>query len=458
MGHRPGDGWRLVSTSIVWFRRDLRLGDNPAWAAATSTSSQVVPLFVIDPDLWDRCSPRRIEMLTGHLSSLDRDLTEMGGRLRIERGAPADVVARVARETGSDLVQANADITPFARRRDEAVASEVDLRTWGGQWVHKPGTVLNQSGGTYQVFTPFYKAWIARHVDEWPEPGGVKLSDDPGGGWPDPVPDDGTYGEGAALARLDEFTRRVDAYPEERDRPDLDSTSRLSADLKWGTLAPRTILSTVGTASKARAAFVRQLAWRDFYAHLLAKFPHTLDGALKPDYDRIVWRHDPNGFEAWTRGLTGYPIVDAGMRQLVGEGYIHNRVRMLVGSFLVKDLLIDWRLGERHLRRHLVDGDTSQNVGNWQWVAGTGADAAPYFRVFNPVLQSKKFDPRGDYIRRWVPELASLDSEHIHAPFDATPLVLAEAGIEMGTTYPWPIVDHAEARERALAAYQRALG
>ncbi len=447
-----------MTTSIVWFRRDLRLTDNPAWAAATSTDSTVIPLFVVDPSLWDRCSPRRVATLVRHLTSLDRDLSERGGRLRIERGAPDAVLAAVARETGAGTVHVNADITPFAKRRDDAVASKVELRSWNGQWVHPPGTVLNQSGSTYQVFTPFHKAWLARDLDQWPEPGDAELSREPGDGWPQSASNDpGEAGEGAALSRLDAFTRRVDSYSNERDRPDLDSTSRLSADLKWGTLGARTVFNTVGTNTKARAAFVRQLAWRDFYAHLLTEFPHTLDSALKPDYDRIQWRNDVDELEAWKAGSTGYPIVDAGMRQLAGEGYIHNRVRLLVGSFLVKDLLIDWRLGERYLRRHLIDGDTSQNVGNWQWVAGTGADAAPYFRVFNPVLQSKKFDPKGDYIRRWVPELADLDSDHIHAPYDAPPLLLAEAGVELGTTYPWPIVDHAEARERALYAYKTAL-
>jgi deoxyribodipyrimidine photo-lyase len=264
-------------------------------------------------------------------------------------------------------------------------------------------------------------------------------------------------GEVAAMSRLDNFATKIDDYEEQRDFPGTEGTSRLSIDVKYGWIGPREVATRLAGQSPGRRAFIRQLAWRDFYAGLLFASPETVSTEMKPAYRRISWRDDPNGLAAWKKGQTGYPIVDAGMRQLSSEGWMHNRVRLITASFLVKDLLIDWRLGERHFRRLLLDADVAQNVGNWQWVAGTGSDAAPYFRVFNPVTQSRRFDPEGTYIRRWVPEIAGLPSSHIHQPWRLGPLELSAHGVELGVTYPDPVIDHQDARRRAIEVYRRAV-
>ena len=447
-----------MTTAIVWFRSDLRLVDNPAWAAATADADRVVPLFVVDPVLWDRSGEPRRRQLAAHLDALDRTLVGRGGRLTVRRGDPADLVVRLARESGADAVYWNDDVTPYARRRDARVAGALGdaAVVHQGRYVHAPGRIRTEAGDPYRVFTPFHRRWAATPWDPWPESGEASVSADPGDG----VPEEGAGvmagGEHAAADRLAVFLDRVDGYDEERDRPDLDTTSRLSADLKFGAIAPRTVAAGVGDETEARRGFVRQLAWRDFYAAVMDAFPHTATRAMRSEYDGIRWRDDPEALAAWREGRTGYPIVDAGMRQLAAEGWMHNRVRMITASFLVKDLLIDWRLGERHFRRMLVDADVPQNVGNWQWVAGTGTDAAPYFRVFNPVAQGKRFDPNGEYVRRWVPELAGLEAPAVHAPWEAGPLEVSAAGVVLGDTYPAPIVDHAEARVEALAAYEAA--
>ncbi|MBT8197649.1 MAG: DNA photolyase family protein [Acidimicrobiia bacterium] len=447
----------MTDSAVVWFRRDLRIGENPAWGNATKDADSVLPLFVVDPRLMAAAGDHRRNQLVAHLAALDEDLQSEGGRLHVAVGDPVDVVPAVS---GSANVYWNDDYTPYARRRDGAVAAKLGDRVhrFHGNVVHPPGTLLTGSGAPYKVFTPFSKRWFSEPVRHAPEPGPAAVSVDPGIGVPDGDEPLMAGGERAALDRLEAFAAVVGDYPTTRDRPDLDATSRLSADLKFGTLSPLQVMDRIGTETDGARAFVRQLCWRDFYAAVIDAFPHTAQRAMRPEYDGIEWRNDDDDFSAWCAGRTGYPIVDAGMRQLAGEGWVHNRVRMIVASFLVKDLLIDWRWGERFFRRWLVDGDVAQNVGNWQWVAGTGVDAAPYFRVFNPVTQSKKFDPSGEYIRRWVPELAELGNAHIHAPWESGPLELAAAGITLDDTYPLPIVDHAEARERCLETYQRARG
>ncbi len=445
-----------MSTGLVWFRRDLRLSDNPAWAAATAAHTTATALFVVDPALWNPNAAYRLRQLGAHLAALDDSLAEAGGRLLVRRGDPTEVVPAEGSRLGAEAVYWSGDVTPYAARRDAAVgeALTVPVVVHHGCWVHRPGAITTAEGAPYRVFTPFHRRWEQERWEPWPQPGTAQVAGDVGEGLPlvegEPLM---AGGEESARRRLEEFAGRVEHYPETRDRPDLDATSRLSADLKFGTISPRTVAERLGTAGAGGAAFVRQLCWRDFYAQLMAAFPDTMRRAMRPEYEAIDWRNDPEEFAAWQEGRTGYPIVDAGMRQLAGEGWMHNRVRMITASFLVKDLLIDWRWGERHFRRLLVDGDLPQNVGNWQWVAGTGADAAPYFRIFNPVTQSRNFDPAGDYIRRWVPELADVPSKVVHAPWQAAAPQREQVA---ATGYPPPLVDHAEARRATLAAYEAA--
>ncbi len=445
--------------------------DNPAWARATDVHRRVVALFVLEPDLLNAAGPHRRRQLLHHLRALDESLSAVGGggRLTVRPEPAGSAIVDVANTIDASALYYNADYSAFARRRDgvvtAAVASNFDresmaIEAFHGNVVHEPGAVLTKSGGLSQVFSPFHRTWEKTPMTPWPTAGEAETmvvsTAEP------PEPDGGkpyqAGGEAAAWDRLNTWLEHVDDYPDSRDVPGIEGTSRLSADLRFGTLSPRAVLDVVGTHSPGRAAFVRQLAWRDWWAHTLAERPDLPYRALRPDYERIRWRSAPDELEAWKEGRTGYPLVDAGMRQLAQTGWMHNRVRLVSAGFLVKDLLIDWREGERHFRRLLVDGDPAQNGGNWQWAAGTGPDAAPYFRIFNPTSQSQKFDPDGTYIRRWVPELAGLDRSAIHEPSKLGPLELAAAGVTLGDTYPEPIVDHRAARERTLAAYKRALG
>ena len=459
------------SPDICWFRRDLRVADQPALIG--SDGSPTLSVFVVDRRPLASAGPRRRALLARHLRALDDELRSLGGELVVLEGDPVEVIPQLARDVGSRTVRWNADVSGYAQRRDSAVAAALEGSGVGsevhwGTLVHAPGTVVARSTGRVQrVFTPFSRAWSSTERAPWPDgpPRPVRIGSVRGG---DPTrllgvdPDDPKMvgipgGEIAAEDRLRTWVQHVDGYPDRRDIPaDDEGTSHLSSDLRFGTLSPRHVVDVVGTGTEGRAAFVRQLAWRDWYAHLLAEQPELAHSAMKPAMDRVVWRDDPEGLEAWCAGRTGYPIVDAGMRQLARTGWMHNRVRMITASFLVKDLLVDWRLGEAHFRRELLDAEVSQNAGNWQWVAGTGPDAAPYFRIFNPIAQGRRFDPDGEYVRRWVPELAGIDGRRVHAPWELGPLDLAAAGVTLGEDYPWPIVDHAAARERTLAAYAAA--
>jgi len=456
------------NTAVVWFRRDLRLDDNPAWAAATSNHARVVALFVADRRLLDAAGPFRRRQLEANVAALAHALAERRGSLTVRWGDPAEVVPAVAHKVSASSVYVNGDVSPWGVRRDGQVAGAlasvgtgVAVHTSWGTLVHRPGAVLTRAGGVSKVFTPFWRTWAATPHDPWPEPGGAEVVGIEGDAFSDDVfadggvADDGTPpplvpGPAAALDRLERFAARADHYGTERDLPAVQGTSELSADLKFGTLSPRVALEVVGEGSAGREAWCRQLAWRDWYAHLLAVHPTLVAEPMAERFAGITWNDDPGGFAAWCAGQTGYPLVDAGMRQLAATGWMHNRVRMVTASFLVKDLLIDWRLGERYFRHLLVDGDTPQNVGNWQWSAGTGPDAAPYHRIMNPVTQSRRFDPAGDYIRTWVPELAGLTGAAIHAPWEVPPLELAAAGVELGGNYPLPMVDHAQARVRYM--------
>ncbi len=452
---------------IVWFRRDLRLRDNPAWAQATTNHDEIVALFVLEADLLSGIGPQRQGQLIAGLAALDESLAELGGRLTVRTGPAATAVPRLVSETGAGGLYFNVDYSHFARRRDAAVTatataavsgqSDFTLGSFHGNVVQPPGSELTRSGSLSQVFSPFYKRWNITPLADWPDaqPDNITVLGLDGEPIPPAVADPfSPGGEDGAWDRLNRWLEQVDGYPETRNIPAIGGTSELSADLRFGTLAARSVLEVVGSTSSGREAFLRQLAWRDWWAHTLEQNPDLPYKAVRPEYDGVAWRNNAQEFEAWQQGRTGYPLVDAGMRQLTRTGWMHNRVRMVCASFLVKDLLIDWRWGERHFRRLLVDGEPSQNAGNWQWVAGTGPDAAPYFRIFNPTSQSQKFDPTGAYIRTWVPELRDLDDAAIHEPSALGPLELAAAGVTLGDTYPYPLVDHREARERTLAAYQ----
>jgi deoxyribodipyrimidine photo-lyase len=446
-----------LTTTIVWFRRDARLDDNPALTAAVG-EGRVCPLFVVDPTLWDRASPARRSLLAAGLADLDRSISGHGGRLRVERGDPVEVVPAVAGDVSAVAVHVNAEVTPYGAARDRLVAERCRMVEHHGVYARSPGSVLTNNGEPYKVFTPFFDRWLDGGFFSEPAPAEARFTDEPGAGVPEHEEPPFPAGSASSRQRLAEFLSRVDRYQEERDRLDLDSTSHLSVDLKYGWIGVRSLINEVGTSSPGRRAFVRQVAWRDFYGHLMAATPDMATRPLDRRFEAMAWRNDAAEIEAWKTGQTGYPIVDAAMRRLVAEGRMHNRARLIAASFLVKDLLVDWRIGERFFRHHLIDGDVAQNVGNWQWVAGTGTDAAPYFRVFNPVIQSKRFDPEGGHMRRWVPELARVPDDLIHSPWMAGPLELIGHGVDLGRNYPEPIVDHAVARERAISAYESARG
>lgn len=455
--------------AIVWFRRDLRLADNPALADALRLAEVVAPLFVApDPAAPHGPGAASLAWLERSLTALDADLRVRGNALARRQGPAPDALARAAAECGATLVACTRDWTPAGLAEERAVAtalsaSGVELRVVEAQLLAPPDSLATASGSPYAVFTPFSRVWKAALRPASPLLAPDQIPAAALGAFP-PSPETAaaydvtfswTPGEAGACRLLSEFVRDgLGSYDIERDIPSVRGSSELSPHLAWGEVSPRQVVASVMAAADDATTwpYLRQLAWREFTYHVLNAHPETLDRPLRSEFAAFPWRDDTAGLVAWLEGRTGYPLVDAGMRQLAETGWMHNRVRLVASSFLTKHLLIPWQTGEAAFQARLVDFDPAANAFNWQWVAGSGADAAPYFRIFNPTLQGTRFDEDGTYVRRWVPELARLSPRWIHQPWLAPESELRAAGIRIGATYPRPIVDHAEARSRALAA------
>jgi deoxyribodipyrimidine photo-lyase len=471
-----------MTRAIWWIRRDLRITDNQALASALEHAKEVIPAFILDQRLLtsDYAGSKRVSFLLEGLRYLEADLQARGSRLILRQGDPRQELAALMAESGAELVFAEQDVSPYARHRDARVAQHVPLNLVTGLTVHPPGSILKANGAPYTVFTPFSRSWKAM-----PLPGADAILTAPQviltpTGLPSqPVPTVPALppgvpflpGEAEAQRRLRHFVGGVQPaihnYAEGRNRLDLAGTSTLSPYLRFGMLSARqaavaareaTELAPNAQARKGAQIWLNELIWREFYVAILFHFPAVRGQSFRPEYDRIGWDNDEKAFTAWCEGRTGYPVVDAAMRQLAQTGWMHNRARMIVASFLVKDLLIDWRWGERWFMQHLVDGDPAANNGGWQWTAGTGTDAAPYFRIFNPVLQGQKSDPQGAYVREWLPELARVPDRFIHQPWTMPKEDQQKADCRIGRDYPPPIVEHAQARQRTLAAYAQARG
>ncbi|MDU6374142.1 MAG: deoxyribodipyrimidine photo-lyase [Bradyrhizobium sp.] len=471
------------SPIVVWFRESLRLSDHPALHAAATSGAPVICCYVYDTE---SAALRPLGgasrwWLAQSLRALQDELDALGVKLVIRRGPSAKAISELAREASTSAVYWN----DVAQTGPRAVAAEVEAaldaigvksRVFADDLLIDPAELRGKDGRGPRVFTPFWKRVLAQGDPPKPLPVPVRLSSPSGiasltvdelaleptsPDWAGGLRTTWRAGERAAQARLAKFLETtVRGYAADRDRPDIEATSRLSPHLRFGEISPRQIWHAARFAAEQQPAFARgidkflsELGWREFSRHLLFNNPDLATRNLQPSFDAFPWSQDAAALRAWQRGQTGYPIVDAGMRELWHTGSMHNRVRMVAASLLVKHLLIDWRLGEQWFWDTLVDADPGSNPASWQWVAGSGADAAPYFRVFNPVLQGETFDSSGTYVRRWVPELARLPAALIHQPWAAKPLELAEAGVVLGRSYPAPVVDHRHGRERALAAY-----
>lgn len=478
-----------MSTAIVLFRQDLRLSDNPALHHACTHYDKIVPLYILEEESdspWELGGAQRW-WLHYALESLNADLVERSSRLYLRRGKMLEQLFQVIEETSAQAVVWNRCYQPYAIARDTKIKSaleerEIGCQTFQGSLLNEPWKVKNQQGDYYKVFTPYWRA--AKSLLDQCEPCLPVLSEySTDGGyhceplsnwnllptqpdWAGGLRESWCVSEKGAQARLSAFLEtQLAEYSNGRDFPARDKTSRLSPYLHFGLISPRQVwhysheaARAHGTSETALVKFLTELGWREFSYYLLYHFPKLDHANFRPEFDAFPWKDAPEHLRAWQRGQTGYPIVDAGMRELYHTGTMHNRVRMIVASFLTKDLFIHWHEGAKWFWDTLVDADLASNSASWQWVAGSGADASPYFRIFNPVLQSEKFDSDGEYLRRWVPELARLPNQYIHAPWLAPLNVLHQSGVELGINYPGPIVDHAMARAYALESYAKIKG
>lgn len=470
------------TTALIWFRRDLRNDDHAALYHALRQHRQVYCVFIFDRDLLQALPDRhdrRVDFIHRSVTELDAALRADGGGLLVRHGQPSELIPALARQLGVAAVYANRDYEPAAKARDATVAQQ--LSELGIAW-HSPkdqvifdgDEVLTQAGKPYTVFTPYKKAWLKTltpfYLRAYPVANYAAHLAPPPPTLDQPMPSLSELGFTAtdldalgvqagmsgAQARWADFIERMERYDRLRDFPAVKGVSYLAPHLRFGTISLRELARLAWERGGAGAeTWLSELIWRDFYFMILDRFPHADGHAFRPEYDALEWDEAPELLAAWQQGRTGYPLVDAAMRQLLSTGYMHNRLRMVTAAFLVKDLGIDWRLGEAWFARHLLDFDLAANNGGWQWSASTGCDAQPWFRIFNPVTQSEKFDPEGRFIRRYVPELAQLSNKGIHAPWTLTPAQLSAAGVRLGEHYPAPIVDHAAARLRTLARYER---
>ncbi|MFN2288765.1 MAG: deoxyribodipyrimidine photo-lyase [Chromatocurvus sp.] len=474
----------MVPPLIFWFRQDLRTVDLPGLNAAAATGRPVLALYILDdktPGDWAPGGAARW-WLHHSLAALAQDLRECGTELLLRRGGSAAVLNDIIAETGSDTVYCSRQYAPWAAQLEQSLHSDfesrgIEFKRFPGHLMHEPGSVRTGAGDPFRVFTPFWRA--CRALPEPPEPKSLPAD----ALWHTPLPQSGDLADWGLLPREPDWAadwpnhwqpgaegarqrlrrfldEHLSGYADNRDFPGEPGTSRLSPHLHHGEISPRSVWHATREFTAEQPAsrdaadkFLAELGWREFSYHLLAFFPEIPEKSFKTAFEEFPWSGTQAQLKAWQRGQTGYPIVDAGMRELWATGYMHNRVRMVTASFLTKHLLIDWRAGERWFWDTLVDADLASNSAGWQWVAGSGADAAPYFRIFNPTTQGERFDPAGEYVRHWVPELRNVPDKHLHKPWDAPQAVLRDAGVELGDDYPEPIVEHRGAREAALAAY-----
>jgi deoxyribodipyrimidine photo-lyase len=472
----------MTAPVIVWFRNDLRLDDNPALDAAARSGAPVVALYALDDESagdWRMGAASRW-WLHYSLSSLSTDLARLGVTLILRRGRADFALEELIGETGASGVYWNRLYEPWAMRRDGEIKARLRARglaveSFNGSLLFEPAHMRNKQGDVFKVFSPFWRACLATGGPPAPLPAPKKLKAAPAQksealddwrllptkpDWAKVMRETWKTGEKAARKRLADFAAGpVNDYKVARDFMATAGVSRMSPHLHFGEVSPRRVWTEImAAAGEEGLPYLREIGWREFCHHLLVANPEMPDRALDQRFNEFPWVYETAQLEAWQKGRTGYPLVDAAMRELWLTGYMHNRARMVAASFLVKHLLLPWQEGERWFWDTLVDADLANNSGGWQWVAGCGADAAPYFRVFNPVLQGEKFDPEGDYVRRYVPELGKLEARWIHRPWEAPDDVLRKAGVTLGETYPPPIVDHAQARARALSAFEAIKG